>query len=452
MRYIQKKMIEHMVYPLMETLKGNKVRSILYDLQCSSQNMQWHAVQQDRIRHLLRHCADTVPYYHFLRKHATEIDENPMRVLTEYIAPVSKQEFQLKSTQFLSAGIPITERIPNCTGGSTGEPVQFFMTRTQVENYEAARWRGLSWYGITPGSRSVMIWGNPVELSANQQNAYKRREALLKNRLLISAYDLAQSHIEEHLSLIKRYRPEYMYGYSSAIVMLAHMIKAGDLAVKCRLKAVVCTSETLFEDDYHLLKEVFRCPIVREYGARDAGILAYACPENKLHMSAENCIIEVLNPQSLQPVSQGESGVLAITDLCNFIQPRLRYLLGDVGALAPHANGAHNCTQSLPVLQSLSGRVDALIKQKDGSIVHGHFINHALRAYREIKAFQFIQHSTTEATLNVVSDVKKEVFQEQVLEILHKTLPYIHIEIKNVEVLPRAISGKFHYVIREFDL
>ena len=64
------------------------------------------------------------------------------------------------------------------------------MTRDQVESYEAARWRGLSWFGITYGSRSLMVWGNPVELNANQQRKQRMREQLLKNRRILSAYDL----------------------------------------------------------------------------------------------------------------------------------------------------------------------------------------------------------------------------------------------------------------------
>ena len=72
--------------------------------------------------------------------------------------------------------------IANNSGGSSGHPVQFYMNRHTVEYYEAARWRGLSWYGITPGSRSLLIWGNPFELdkmaavSYTHLDVYKRQE------------------------------------------------------------------------------------------------------------------------------------------------------------------------------------------------------------------------------------------------------------------------------------
>ena len=83
-----------------------------------------------------------------------------------------------------------------------------------------------------------------------------------------------------------------------------------------------------------LIARVFDCPVANEYGARDAGILAYTCPSGGIHIIAENCIIEVLDPVTYEPVLNGQSGVLAITDLTNYVQPRLRYMLGDMGTLS----------------------------------------------------------------------------------------------------------------------
>ena len=63
-----------------------------------------------------------------------------------------------------------------------------------------------------------------------------------------------------------------------------------------------------------LIARVFDCPVANEYGARDAGILAYTCPSGGIHITAENCIIEVLDPVTYEPVLNGQSGVLAELD------------------------------------------------------------------------------------------------------------------------------------------
>ena len=124
------------------------------------------------------------------------------------------------------------------------------MTRQQVETYEAARWRGLGWYGITPGSRSMMLWGNPIELSRQAQLTSRLREQLLKNRRILSAYQLSNRYTYS-VKLIERYQPEYLYGYATILTAFARMIEQHKIALHCRLKAVVSTSETLSDRSPH---------------------------------------------------------------------------------------------------------------------------------------------------------------------------------------------------------
>ena len=232
----------------------------------------------------------------------------------------------------MSDAVAPDARIENCTGGSTGEPTRFYMTRAQVERYEAARWRGLSWYGITPGSRSVMLWGNPVELSTQRQRRQRLREGLLKNRRVLSAYALGEERLMHDLARLRRYRPAYLYGYATALAALARLLEQSGQTLRLPLRAVVSTSETLAEEQARRFSRLFSCPVVNEYGARDAGILAYSCPHGQLHLTAENCLVEVLDPVRLTPLPAGQTGVLAVTDLYSRAQPRLRYLLGDVAA------------------------------------------------------------------------------------------------------------------------
>ena len=50
-----------------------------------------------------------------------------------------------------------------------------------------------------------------------------------------------------------------------------------------------------------------------------------------------------IDPITLQPLSAGRTGTLAVTDLNNFAQPRLRYLLGDVGGAVTHSVQVRTC-------------------------------------------------------------------------------------------------------------
>ena len=445
---LHKFLIEHAIWPAMEKRKGNKIREIQRALE-KSQYEDVAALQREGLTELLLHCKAHVPAYESVLPDEDTIRQDPYAAL-RCVQPLAKRTFQTEAEAHLADNVPQSARIANCTGGSTGEPVRFFMTRAQVESYEAARWRGLGWYGITQGSRSVMLWGSPIELSQQAQLKNRIKESLLKNRQILSAYHLSEQELAKQVTFLNRYKPEYLYGYASILTAFAQMMERRGLSLKITLKAVVSTSETLEPWQEQLLGRVFRCPVANEYGARDAGILAYRCPEGCMHITAENCVIEVLSPKTHEPLGVGKSGVLAVTDLHNFVQPRLRYLLGDVAGISGEAC---RCGRTLPLLTHVEGREDDLLLGHDGALVHGNIIGQLLRPVPGVGAFQFRQKSQYEARLLLVRQTPDAVIDEaSILAQLKKVLPDTVVAIEYVDEIAPTASGKLRYAIRECPL
>lgn len=457
---IIKPWIEGIVYPLMEVKNGNCIRKYLKALKSSQGYTKGQLIQlqRDKLTSLLLHCIKNVPAYQSLGLLDLDIIDDPMASLRR-VPILTKQQFQSQSQQYVSKTADPSRLIVNKSGGSTGEPVVFYMDRYTVEHYEAARWRGLSWWNITPGSRSVMIWGNPVELAANQAKAYRKKDRYLKNRITISAYQLDPRRLLEYVSLINRYRPEYLYGYATAIFAFAQMMEEAKLRLSFSLKVVVSTSETLHEEQRQLIERVFSCPCINEYGARDAGILGYEAPDRKIHATFENAVIELLDPVTLRPVCDGESGLICVTDLNNLVQPRLRYILGDLAtwdaSSSPFSGQPdESYSNALPVLKSLDGRQDALLISSEGMMVHGNFVSQLTRKYPDILKFQVIQHNRKEATARVILR-EDSLFPQNTLDSYRKDLesllPGVTFAIKQVKEIPPSKSGKHRYTIREFD-
>ena len=194
---LHKFLIEHAIWPAMEKRKGNKIREIQRALE-KSQYEDVAALQRERLTELLLHCKAHVPAYESVLPDEDTIRQDPYAAL-RCVQPLAKRTFQTEAEAHLADNVPQSVRIANCTGGSTGEPVRFFMTRAQVESYEAARWRGLGWYGITQGSRSVMLWGSPIELSQQAQLKNRIKESLLKNRQILSAYHLSEQELAKQV-------------------------------------------------------------------------------------------------------------------------------------------------------------------------------------------------------------------------------------------------------------
>lgn len=445
---MQKWLIEQVVYPLMERWRGNRVRELLQQLQKSAARpaADLRELQRQRLTRLLLHVKENCPAYRDLAWDQQLIHRDPYAALRQ-IPPLDKNRFRRHSELYLTR--PVSELIANRTGGSSGDPVRFYMDRAQVEAYEAARWRGLSWYGITPGSRCLMLWGNPIELAAQARWQEALRERLLKNRRLISAYTLSADSMGRLARTIDRFRPEYLYGYAGSLVAVGRMLALQGLRPRRRLKAVVATAEALSPEDSQVLEMIFNCPVVNEYGARDGGIIAYSCPEGSLHLSAENLVLEILDPITLEPLPPGSSGLIALTDLTNFCQPRLRYLLGDAGALA---DGPCSCQLPLPCLAALDGREDAILVTPRGRLVHGNMVRQLVKAYDGVASFQLEQLAPERALLRIKLEEGWAAAPRPLLDKIGRALPGVDIRVLYVDEIAPEASGKFRCAVRRFEL
>lgn len=451
--------IEKALYPMMESRKGNRVRQYYKELQASQHfdSQKLRELQRTRLETLLLTAVKSVPAYKNMLTE-TSIRDAPFSALQQ-IPVLKKNDFRTDPARYLNVDYPKNQLIPNKTGGSTGEPLSFYMDRYAVEHYEAARWRGLSWYGITFGSRSIMVWGNPLELDTAQQRKNRLKDHFLKNRTVIPAYALTEDKILEYIRLINRYQPEYIYGYASALDSFSQLVRRHkDKLTLTGLKAVVSTSETLYDSQRENIKAVFdhcakngNCPVVNEYGARDAGILAYSCPSDHLHITSENVIIEVIDPITQKPVAPGQSGMVVTTDLNNLAMPRLRWALGDRATLSPES-GMCDCGCTLPLIRSLDGREDVMFKLPNGTLVHGHAVSQLTRKYKSIIQFQMIQTDLEHGILRIVHDHTAPHELPAYTQDVRDILSGVEIEVLEVDHLEPSASGKFRYTIRQFPL
>ena len=447
---IIKLFIEHSLYPLMEKRRGNQIRNYLADLRLSCKKPEEIIIkdQQRKLTELLQYAVDQVPAYEYLKESALE-GENLFFDIQKF--PIlTKSIYKANADRYLARNSAKENLILNRTGGSTSEPVEFYMDRRTVEYYEAARWRGLSWWGITPGSRCVMIWGNAIELNASQSRSYRRKDRYLKNRIIIQAYHLQPDRIQEYIDQINRYRPEYLYGYASALEAFANMMIKKNLKLSISLKAVVSTAETLHPHQRESIEKAFACKTVNEYGARDAGILAYECKAGNMHITAENAYLEVVDKSTGSNMPEGETGELLVTDLNNFAMPRLRYMLGDRGSIS---HRKCSCDINLPLLERIDGREDDMLVSGDGTFVHGHIFNHLARLSMKMAKFQIVQHSREDATLKLVPEKNaSEKDIEQFIDDIKSKLPGVEMAVELVQDIPTPPSGKYRYAIRAFDL
>ncbi|MCY0875482.1 MAG: phenylacetate--CoA ligase family protein [Firmicutes bacterium] len=441
--------IRHIAFPMMEKIKGNQIRRLLRSLEQSAKlpEKELLALQADALRKLLLHTIDHVPYYKPYAHLRDLIEQDPGAALQQF--PVlAKETVRERFDELIADDVDKSTLILNRTGGSTGQPTMFYMDRFTVEHYEAARWRGLGWWGIQIGDPCVMVWGSPIELSRQQLKRQRWKDRLLKNQVFIPSFDLRKEKISEYLDLIDSYKPVYLFGWASALALFAEFMISHKRTLRHPLTAVLNTAETLYPHDRELIAKAFGCPVINEYGARDGGLLAYECPQGGMHLNIETAWIEAVDMSTKEPVATGEKGLIVVTDLHNFAMPRLRYLLGDVISLSD----AHcACGRALPLIGSLDGRENDTFITADGAYINGQFFTNLARILPTVRQFQVIQKSRTEVVLRLLqheglAQADIDAFCEKITE----RMGTVHIKVELVPEIARQGSGKLRTAIREF--
>jgi phenylacetate-CoA ligase len=113
------------------------------------------------------------------------------------------------------------------------------------------------------------------------------------------------------------------------------------------LKMIKGTSEKIFDKYRDEVKAAFGIPIISEYGAAEAGIMAFECPSGSMHVNMETVIIEEENNEIL------------VTNLASKSFPIIRYKLGDYIRLDRESQCA--CGMQHEIVREVLGRVGKVI-------------------------------------------------------------------------------------------
>ncbi|WP_296897029.1 phenylacetate--CoA ligase family protein [Thiohalocapsa sp.] len=330
------------------------------------------------------------------------------------------------------------------TGGSTGEPLVFYIGKDRVSHDVAAKWRATRWWGVDIGDPEIVVWGSPIELGA-QDRLRSLRDKLLRTRLL-PAFELSPQNLDRFITEIRHFRPRMLFGYPSSLALIAgHAEQASVPLDGLGIRVAFVTSEQLYDHQRQAIERVFGCPVANGYGGRDAGFIAHACPEGRLHISAEDIVVEILDAEG-QPLPMGQSGEIVVTHLATADFPFIRYRTGDVGALDADPCP---CGRGLPVLGRIEGRSTDFVVAADGTIMHGLALIYVLRDIPAIDQFKIVQESLSHTRVLVTSG--EPLAENSVGEIkaqFNRRLGRdVQITIEHVAEIPREQSGKYRYVV-----
>lgn len=309
---------------------------------------QIHRIQEEKFAVLLDYAFNYSPYYQLKFKDLA-IKREDIKCLADLkLLPVLEKSELREHASNINSTYKFDKVFLSETSGTSGQPLKFIKDEEWDSMNRAAIFRGYSWYGVKPWQKNGYFWGyNIDEKDKRKINLLDK----LQNRFRIFSYQE-----DEIIDFSKKLlNADYLEGYSSMIYEVAKKINSIQGIVKPKqLKLVKGTSEKIY-DNYHTETiKAFGSKIVSEYGAAEAGIIAFECPEGFMHINSENIIVEV------------DNGEIVVTNLMSKSFPIIRYKLGDQVTLAP-ADFACKCGRQHPVILDVLGRVGKNIIGKQNS-------------------------------------------------------------------------------------
>ena len=330
------------------------------------------------------------------------------------------------------------------TGGSTGMTLHFWKENETLAKNDAIMYRCYEWYGIKPGDRQARFWGVPVVENLRRKEALK--DTVL-NRIRISAFDINRESCLRQWEQIRKFKPVYFYGYTTAIYgFCLHMKNEGIDLNALNLKAVICTAEKMYPHHRKLFDEVFKCPVVDEYGSTENGIIAFQCRKGNMHLMADHLLVEFLDEHD-QPVKPGQVGRIVITDLASYAMPMIRYDIGDMGS---PSDRTCDCGVTLPLMEIMEGRKEDFIRTKEGKKVHAAYLCYTLKD-DAVHEFKMYQTAIDAVRVQIVKSPSFSGNSEKRLENNLRTAlgNEMKITFEYPDTIPREKSGKLRYFVSE---
>lgn len=227
---------------------------------------------------------------------------------------------------------PLANAIVSSTGGSTGVARTIVLSHDEWNTFCEVQGEAFRLLGVRPDDivANLFVAGHlwPSFLGVHEMIKYGGGV-----HLPISS----NIGVEEAYELCKRYQPTVIVTLPTMLVFLADLAKKEGYTFPNLRIAAFAGEQLSREAEAHVKKHLGVKEIkALAYSSADCGIMGYQCPEcgfATYHAPTATQLIEIVNPDTFEPVKVGETGEVIITSLARTLEPVIRYRIGDMATL-----------------------------------------------------------------------------------------------------------------------
>ena len=410
------------------------------------------ADQDQRLSQIVSHAYETVPYYRrrFDEQRLKPSDIRGSKDLHK-VPLLTRDDIRANFDDLRSTTVTRSKLKHGHTSGTTGTPLTVGYDDETVWMTYAVFDRHYRWAGCRLGRRGdriAVVRGNVI-VPLQQRTPPYWRHNWLHNQMLLSSFHLSRATLPSYFEALKQFGPAVIDGYPSTVYVLAKYLQSRGETFPVR--AVVTSSETLYDFQRQVIEERFQCPVFDYFALAERVVFSSECDRHEgHHVAMEYGIAEVVEADGT-PVPSGSTGRLVGTSLYNRAMPLIRYVTNDMSSIR---TAVCSCGRGLELMDDVTTKAEDVLTLRDGRLISPSVLTHPFKPLDCIQGSQIVQTAYDQITVKIVAGegYTPALTQHLVSALKARLGDDVHIDVQMVSELETSRNGKFKWVISKIPL
>jgi len=367
-------------------------------------------LQLERMRAILRRAYKNVPYYkkRFDEMYVKPGDINSLKDLKNF--PFTTKTDLREGYPFGLFAVPRKEIIEvHTSSGTTGKPTVSGYTKKDIEIWGEVVARALTMCGASKDD--IIQNGYGYGLFTGGLGVHYGAQRIGATVVPVSA-----GQTKRHLDIMQDFGSTILTCTPSyALYLTEAAVEAGINIKKLKLKAGCFGAEMWTDRMRDEIEKRFHLMALNIYGLTEIigpGVAQECDQKNGLHIFEDHFYPEVVSPETLEPLPDGEKGELVLTTLTREGMPMIRFRTRDITTLRREIC---KCGRTLVRMDRITGRTDDMLKIR-GVLIFPYQIEKALLEIKGVEPhYQIIvtrpQHLDE---IEVQVETSKKLFSDEV--------------------------------------
>lgn len=332
----------------METLFFNKEKETM-------KRKDLEELQLEKLKSTVNRCYDNVPYYKEIMDKAGVKPSHIQKLSDVSLLPLLTKADLRDNYPFKLFASPIKDIVEiHASSGTTGKPVVGAYTRNDMEVWSECMARIITASGVTDEDIAQISFGYGLFTGA-----FGLHYGLQKVGCMV--IPMSSGNSEKQLMIMEDFGSTVLIATPSYGVYLSELAKDKGISDRLKLRVGLFGSEVCTPEMREQIENNIGIIVTDNYGLTEIGgpgVSGECLERDGLHINEDYYLCEVIDPDTCEPLPEGETGELVITPLFKEAFPIFRYRTKD---LAKIIYEPCRCGRTSARMTKVMGRTDDMM-------------------------------------------------------------------------------------------